>query len=187
MKDMLKKYVYLPHTVFTQVQVVSRYVNVLINTQIQVLVMGRVEVCNNTSRYSQASQYCNTEYHKSFVNLFGRHLESGFSWSNSLVYVFSGETSPQKFPSSYDASHSHCAKLLKRHFHWHDIISSHVLIKKSLVHSFILIFDSSSCSLSHLLSVPCFFYHFWRYTSQFSFLFSPKRFLYLKAALTGHC
>lgn len=33
-KKILKKYVYLPHTVFTQVQVVSRHINVLVNTQI---------------------------------------------------------------------------------------------------------------------------------------------------------
>lgn len=76
MEEILRKKKYLPHTVFSQVQGLSGNVNVLINTQIYIPVMSRVEVCNNTSRYSQGSQNCNTEYHKSAVNLFYRHLES---------------------------------------------------------------------------------------------------------------
>lgn len=85
MEEILRKKLYLPHTVFSQVQGLSRNVNVLINTQIYIPVMGRVEVCNNTSRYSQGSQNCNIEYHESAVSLFCRHLGNIFGFLGKAV------------------------------------------------------------------------------------------------------
>jgi len=133
MEEIVRKKLCLPHTVFSQMHGLSRNVNVLINTQIYIPVMGRVEVCNNTSRYSQGSQNCNIEYHKSAVSLFYRHLESIFLFfmaKQSGIYVFYTETNPQKLPSDM-IHHSHCSQLLRRQCLSHDMLSCHVLLRKS--------------------------------------------------------
>lgn len=118
--------------------------------------MGGVEVCDNTSRYSQGPQNCNTEYHKSAVNPIYRNLESIFLFflKSSVAYTFSvRKQTLRNFPLGYDASHSHCAQPLRTQVRLRDILGCHLLCKKSSIRPFVLIFHSSSYSLSHFLPV----------------------------------